>query len=119
MLTQRGLRITGLIALAGAGVMAASGVYGYFPKRPIWALLAYWVIFLALLLTALYIAYLDYRFTRMQYKVAKRKIFQETIGEEGFRKALMEAAGETPPEDRDADPPPEERDANERRSPPD
>lgn len=54
------------------------------------AQLAYWVVFLIALLIALYMALVDLRYTRMQYSMGEKELFEETLGSEELRTALRE-----------------------------
>ncbi len=88
-------RIGGGMAVALAGLMAWYGVTHLNTRlSPGW-LLAYWGLFLVVILVVFYIVLLDIRFIRVRYAVERRRIFQETIGEAGFRKALRQAHGES------------------------
>lgn len=51
-------------------------------------LLAYWTLFLVLMLTALFAALLDLYYIRLQYRLGQREIFRNTLGSEDFRRAL-------------------------------
>lgn len=51
-------------------------------------LLAYWTLFLVLMLTALLAALLDLYYIRLQYRLGQREIFRNTLGSEDFRRAL-------------------------------
>ena len=88
MISQRGWRIVGGIALAISGVMAALGVRLEFLRTSkIW-FLCYWITFLVSLLVAVYCAFLDLKYIRLQQAVAERELFLDTLGEESLRKAL-------------------------------
>ncbi len=51
----------------------------------------YWAVFLALVVTTLYIVMLDIRYIHLQYKIGQRDLFRQTWEDEAFRKALIEA----------------------------
>jgi hypothetical protein len=44
-----------------------------------WLIVPYWTIFAALIVFALYLAFLDIRYIRLQFALEKRKLFEETI----------------------------------------
>ena len=80
----------GAFLLAGLLMVLLSGIV----LRPGmgWLMLtAYWVVFVLLLMAALYIAMLDLRFTRLEFKMREREIFHETFMSEEFRQALNDA----------------------------
>ena len=52
---------------------------------------AYWGVFLAALLVALYMALLDLRYVRMQYSLGEKELFEDTLGSEDFRTVLRNA----------------------------
>jgi predicted Holliday junction resolvase-like endonuclease len=51
----------------------------------------YWGFFLLILIAAMYIVLIDIRYIRLQYKLEQREIFQSTLADEEFRKALRAA----------------------------
>jgi len=55
------------------------------------ALAAYWIVFVILLMGALYAALLDLRFTRIEYKVRERDLFRKTFMTDEFRQTVAEA----------------------------
>jgi hypothetical protein len=65
------------------------------PELPLLLHALYWGLFLVLLVVALYMVLLDVRYIRLQYLLARREIFQETLGDPTFRSALRDAE-ETP-----------------------
>lgn len=88
----------GAFLLAGLLMVLLSGLV----LRPGmgWLMLtAYWVIFVLLLMAALYIAMLDLRFTRLELKMREREIFHETFMSEEFRQALNDARNKAKEED--------------------
>ena len=53
-----------------------------------WLHLAYWLLFLLLILFTLYLALIDLQYIRLQYLRQKRDIFLGTLGEREFREGL-------------------------------
>lgn len=53
--------------------------------------MVYWGSFFLLLLISVYIAFVDIRYVHLRYQLEQRKLFQETLGDEVFRKALADA----------------------------
>jgi hypothetical protein len=60
--------------------------------------LAYWLVFLVIFLVTVWMAIIDFRYIRMEYALAKKEIFKQTLGEEALRKSLREATRATEPE---------------------
>ena len=92
IVSQRTWRAIGLFSLAVCGVMAW---YGAKPgmRELTWNVLAvYWGIFLLALLVTLYMVLLDFRYIRLMYLQEEREIFEDTLGDEEFRKALRDRA---------------------------
>ena len=58
------------------------------------ALFAYWSVFLALLLVALYVVLLDIRYIRLEYALGEREIFKNTFESEEFQQAIRKAIEE-------------------------
>jgi len=58
--------------------------------RPV---LIYWGVFFLFLLMALYMALLDLRYIWLQFKLGERALYNETLGEEAFRKEIGKARG--------------------------
>lgn len=54
-------------------------------------LTVYWVAFVLLMMAALWIAMLDARFTRLEFKMREREIFREAFMSDEFRQELKEA----------------------------
>lgn len=50
----------------------------------------YWLVFSLLLVGALYCVLLDIRYIRLEYRLARRRLFHETLGSEDFRRTLQE-----------------------------
>lgn len=92
MITQGQWRWAGGIAIGCSAVMAFWGVRLQGLRDSLLFFCLYWGAFLVCFVVALYCAFLDWRYIRMQYALARRQLFKETLGEEGFRKAL--SAGE-------------------------
>ncbi|MCH7960005.1 MAG: hypothetical protein IID08_07740 [Candidatus Hydrogenedentes bacterium] len=53
--------------------------------------LAFWFVFMSLILVSFYAAFLDIRYLRLQYAVGKRELLRDTLNDEEFRKALLNA----------------------------
>ncbi|MCK5862537.1 MAG: hypothetical protein KAH38_08635 [Candidatus Hydrogenedentes bacterium] len=87
-------RIIGGICLTLCVTMAIMSTRLATPDINPWVLLAYWGLFLVLLLTTLYTAILDFRYTRMRYKMTEREMFHDTFMTPEFRKAIEDAARE-------------------------
>jgi TRAP-type C4-dicarboxylate transport system permease small subunit len=87
---QKRWRIAGLLTLGGCAAMAYGGATIAWQSWPVWAMIAYWCLFLLLLLLTFYIALIDIRFIRAEYAIMKRELFKETLGDEELRKALIE-----------------------------
>lgn len=118
MLTQRRWRRIGAITIGIGAVMAVVAVAtdllrdsilhvlrllnvdgtrpGMVPEISGVIVIAYWLVFFAVLSAALYCAMLDLRYIRMLYAVEKREIFGRTIGDKEFREALLKNAKEDP-----------------------
>jgi len=61
---------------------------------PVLVLSLFWLFWLLLLLIALYCVLLDIRFLRLQFSLHERELYEETLGSEQFRKAIIEAQRE-------------------------
>ncbi len=104
MITQQKWRIVGVLALVACLAMVLLGRGMVRPGVSVWLLLGYWGVFTVLLLVALYVAFLDIRYTRLQYKISERSLFRETFMTPEFRKAMqeaLEAQKNTPPTNRE------------------
>lgn len=83
--------------LAGGGAVGLSAVMAWYGaaflsfREGTLFLLAYWGVFLALLLVAFYCVLLDIRYIRMLYALERRRVFHETLGNAEFRRALHAA----------------------------
>jgi len=75
----------------GAALMAWYGSENRFFLYSLSLFLCYWGVFLVLLITTLYIVMLDIRFIHLQYTIGQRELFRQTLGDESFRKELIEA----------------------------
>jgi len=93
-------RIAGACTLAGAGLMAWYGVHARLFSGPRLFLVLYWGAFVLLLAATFYTVLLDVRYIKLQYSLEKRELFRETLGDETFRKALIE--GQKRQEDQDS-----------------
>lgn len=101
LLTQTTWRITGLLSLGCAAVLAWNGASAG-PGNPLWWLVVYWGSFVLCLLIAMYCALLDLKYIRLQYFLQERQIFEETLGNPEFREAIVRAQRErreSPPGD--------------------
>lgn len=91
---QQKWRIAGVVCIVAAGAMAWFGpglLQG--GVRP-GTLVLYWGVFLVFLLAAIACVILDLRYIRLEYAIGKRKAFEDTLGDEEFRKVLMAARAE-------------------------
>lgn len=61
---------------------------------PVLMLSLFWLVWLVLLLIALYCVLLDVRFLRLQFSLHERELYEETLGSEQFRRAIIEAQRE-------------------------
>lgn len=92
MTIQGKWRTVGVASLVLGGITAWYGVSGIgFVGVSVWFLLAYWSVFLVLLVVAFLMALLDLRYIRLLYALENRRIYQETLGSEAFREALRKA----------------------------
>lgn len=72
------------------------GVMAWYGARPgvtnlDWPHLAvYWGVFLLSLLVTVYMVLLDLRYIRLLYLQGEKKLFEETLGSEEFRRALRQ-----------------------------
>lgn len=94
LLSQRHWRTIGLVALATCGVMAWLGTRPGFSEYGRNTVLVFWAIFLLSLLVTLYMVLLDFRYIRMEYKIRERALFEETLGNESFRREMLQAQKE-------------------------
>ncbi len=83
--------------------MAWSGTRpGVTSLEPVYQI-AYWGLFLVSLLVALYMALLDLRYTRMQYSLGEKELFEDTLGSEEFRTALRKTRTRPPGPEEDGE----------------
>lgn len=71
--------------------MAWWGVEAEILRESMRYFVAYWGIFVLLLVLIIYFVALDLRFIHLQYVIAQRELLRRTLEEEGFRKTLLEA----------------------------
>lgn len=90
-LNQRTWRMIGLVSISAAAGMAWFGASEVTEETSILYLIIYWSVFLLFFLVAMYMALLDLRYIRLQYLVGQRDLYQDTVGDEAFRRALKEA----------------------------
>lgn len=102
MISQRRWRVIGGLALASSAAMMIFSLQIEALRNSQLLFWAYWLVFLVCLIIAVFCAFLDLRYIRMQQAIAERELFRETLGEESFRKALRarqeSASKQTPPE---------------------
>ena len=67
---------------------------GFLENDPTY-LMVYWGVFVLLIVTAIYMALIDIRYIRMEYKMGERALFEDTLGEESFREELRQARGDS------------------------
>lgn len=77
--------------------MAWYGTRSGFGEYGLRVLMIYWGIFALLLLTTLYLALLDIRYTLLEFKLGERELFEDTLGDETFRRELRNAHDEDRP----------------------
>ena len=77
--------------IAVAAAMAWWGAEAEVLRESMRYFLAYWGIFVLLLVLVVYFVLLDLRFIHLQYIMARRELLRRTLEEESFRKALIEA----------------------------
>jgi len=83
-----------MVTIAACALLAYFGAAnGFFLGAPV-ACVLYWGLFLILMVATFFIVWLDIRYIRLQYALDRRKVFRETIGNEEFRKALLEDGDE-------------------------
>jgi predicted Holliday junction resolvase-like endonuclease len=51
----------------------------------------YWAVALLLLAIAIYMVLIDLRYLRLQFKLAERELFLDTLGSEDFRREIRDA----------------------------
>ncbi len=97
-----------MIAIVVAGLMAAGSVRSGILEDTVWhavsfaadeaperdsvtplgLCIAYWAGFAAILLVALYLAFVDIRYIRLQYAIEKQQLFRQSLGDELAQKVL-------------------------------
>lgn len=102
LFTQARWRVVGGICIAVSAIMAWYGAESTALRTSMAVFAVYWVVFAAVFLTAMAMVLLDLRYIRLQYKLGKREIFYDTLGDEEFRrvlkKELREYQSEKPPD---------------------
>ena len=91
MTIQNKLRLLGISCLAVCFFMVMFSRNVIRPGVSPVLLIVYWGAFLVLFLTALWIAFLDIRFTRAEFKAHERELFRQTFLNDEFRRSLHEA----------------------------
>jgi hypothetical protein len=91
---QRIWRGVGTISLLVAALMAWYGIELLERGGSTIFFLIYWGIFGISLFLSLYMALLDYRYIRLQFKLAEREAFHDTLGTESFRSTRKKATNE-------------------------
>lgn len=92
--SQNTWRVTGGVAIAVCAAMTLFSGFIVKQGTPLPILAAYWGVWVLLLLVALYCVLLDLRHLKMQFKMEERDLFKETLAEESFRAALLQAQRE-------------------------
>ena len=91
ILRQRQWRKAGALTIAVCTLLAWVGAKAhFFLESPVLCIL-YWGLFLVLMALIFLIVWLDVRYIRFQYALERRNVFRETLGDEEFRKALIQA----------------------------
>ncbi len=89
MKMRRTWRIAGILCLMLCLMMVLMGGVVLRPGMNRMLLAGYWVVFVLLMMAALWIAMLDVRFTRLEYKIRERALFHEAFMTD--RQALEDA----------------------------
>lgn len=102
---RRYWRIAGVLSVAGAAALAAlfPGLLRGTPSLA--SVAAYGAVVVVLLGAAVYVAFLDIRFTRLQFRMGERVLFRETFMDPEFRRSLhlrQGKADDAAPDARDA-----------------
>ena len=71
--------------------MAWYGASAGFFLDSLWFCVGYWALFAFLFVISIYFVALDLRYIRLQYTVEKRELFRQTIGNEEFRRDLIDS----------------------------
>lgn len=104
LLSQTVWRLVGGGAIGAAALLAWFGADAAIVRKSVWHMAIFAGLVLTCLCVAGYTALLDIRYIRLQYALARRQAFLQTLGEEGFRKALRAADGggsQAPGQERD------------------
>lgn len=88
-------RIAGVTCLATCLAMVVLSGSVLHPGMNQILLIGYWIVFTLLMMAALWIAMLDVRLTRLEYKLRERDLFHETFMTEEFRQVIDEAKKES------------------------
>ncbi len=91
MISQQRWRVAGGACLVLCIIMAVASLKLATPGISAWVLLAYWGIFFVLLLAAVYIAVLDFKYSQMRFKITERELFKDTFMTPEFRQAIQDA----------------------------
>ncbi len=91
MVTQTQWRVAGALCLALSALMAGAAPRVELLQRSSLAFAAYWGVFAVSLAAAVVIAFIDWRYIRLEYTVARRALFSATLGEEGYRRLLKQS----------------------------
>jgi len=91
---QRTWRATGGISIACCALLTLYGAGAIGPGVSPWLLLGFWLAWLVSLGVAIYCVLLDIRYIRASFLVDERALFRETLDNEAFRKAVLEAQRE-------------------------
>ncbi len=92
--SQNTWRITGGAAISVCAAMTLFSGFIVKPGTPMPVLAVYWGVWVVLLLVAMYCVLLDLRYVRMEFLTEERDLFKETLAEESFRAALVQAQRE-------------------------
>jgi len=89
--------------LLAAAAMAWYGPSIAGPGAGLRFIVIYWAVFVLFILLALYMALLDLKYIRLQYHLAERELYEQTLGSPSFRQALQAAeeakkSGPPPPD---------------------
>lgn len=90
MAIQSMWRIGAVITIACCALMAWCGTEWQALRTSATLFMAYWGVFIVLFLVSLFIVWLDVRYIRLEYVAGKRTLFRQTLGQEDFRKSLLE-----------------------------
>ena len=91
LVSQRTWRKIGVVALLLAGLFAWYAPAQLEGERSVVFLCGYFGLFTVFLLAAFYAVILDIQYIRLQYVLAQREVFNETLGSEAFRNEIRQA----------------------------